>query len=135
MATIIALLLLGYLIKEYHYAQPTLNLERFSLTNDYCESTGNTMPPLSTRGMLLPYPRYEWSYSPKQWLCNSNKGVVYRPFNGRDNLNHTYNPFNLQIKHHLYGIMPETQMFHMKNRMALQPSDVYSSEPLYISTF
>jgi hypothetical protein len=98
MATIIALLLIGYLVKQYHYAQPRLNLERFSITDNSCT-------------IRSPYPRYEWSYRPDEWYCN-NKGVLYNPYNGVHNRNHTYNPLGLNMKHSLYGIMPKNQLFY-----------------------
>ena len=138
--TIITLLILGALIKQYQHAQPTLNLESFSVFNSdsscsSCSFGENRTPPLSTKGMLLPYPRYEWSYSPEEYDCKS-KDVVYNPFNGKcnNNQNHTYNPLRLHNKHSLHGIMPDKQLYNVKNRMGGVNAPVYSLKTVGIPT-
>ena len=137
-STIIALLVLGVLIKQYQHAQPTLNLESFSSPRGGCDSCTleeNRIPPLSGKGMLLPYPRYEWSYRPEEYDCKS-KDVLYNPFNGvcNNNKKHTYNPLGLYSKHSLHGIMPDRQLFYVKNRMGGVNSSVYSQKPIGIPT-
>lgn len=139
--TILVLLLIAFTIKQYNLSQP--HLELFSTISGSasgctsCTFEDNKLPPLSTKGMLLPYPRYEWSYRPEEWSCKT-KAVQYDAFNGVENnmQNHTYNPLGLKAKHALYGIMPESQLYYVKNRMGGGNTNVpiYSQMPIGLPT-
>lgn len=94
---------------------------------DSCTLESPTKPPFSAQPALLPHPRYEFSYYPEEWNCT--KGFKYNPYNGCqfNNKNHTYNPLQLKSSHKLYGIMPDNQLFHVRNRLAPNKSQIYTS--------
>lgn len=109
------------------------NTESFASTGQCasCTLEPNRKPLLSSQGALLPYPRYEWSYSPDQYHCTPD--VVYNPYNGysNDNKNHTYNPLQLDSIHKLYGIIPESQLYYVKTEWEEHPQrciQVYQSK-------
>lgn len=137
MVIIIVAILAIILIRLMRYLMNPIDpiIENYSGCGS-CTLKPNLKPPFSNKSMLVPHPRYEWSYDPQQYHCNSQT-VDYNPFNGRafNNQNHTYNPLGLTSNYSLHGIMPNEQLFHVKNRMAPTKSKLYSQEIVKIPTF
>ena len=104
-------------------------------TCESCTLYENRFPPFSSKSMLLPYPRYEFSYAP-DFLHRQQLEIINSQLSCADSCkdNKVVSvPSTCELDTN-FGIMPTHQYFYVKNRMGGCNKPLYSKLPLGIPT-
>jgi hypothetical protein len=100
-----------------------------------CTLTPNRLPPLSSKSMLLPYPRYEFSYAP-DYLKRKQLEIIDSQISPSDICKGSKSvsvPSLCELNTN-FSIIPDKQYYYVKNRMGGVTRPVYSKIPIGIPT-